>query len=758
MHFSTRLSCDADGPRWGLSLEPTRADAAYRRPWSHKWPGSDFQAVAIHPDAKITGWLLLPMEMAVCGIRALGGEQKFVARRKQFRPEVLLEHPNRPDALASGFSVAVKLRPGWNHFKLQYKDGSGQWNTFTHCRIRLPFLWKLLQKFPRQVTNNYYESWCYKCGDASEWELEAMRSFLPRFKSHPLISVLMPVYNPPARWLARAIESVRQQIYPNWELVIADDCSDDPAVREVLLRSAAEDARIRVCFRQSRGHISKASNTALTMCRGSFTALLDHDDEIPKHALYHLAWEISEHPETNIIFSDEDKIDCNGVRSGPYFKPGWNFELLLQQNCVSHFGCFRTALMREVGGFRTGYEGSQDWDLTLRAVAHAGSGNVRHIPRMLYHWRMLESSTASGMQCKPYAHQAGRAAVEDYLAVKHPGAELGNVTPRGWQVSWPAPARRPLVSLIILGGEGAGDLQALAASIYEHTSYEAFEVLVVDDVGTDSAAVWELRGSSLRESFPRAQINGDCGVSRAVNAGAGVASGEVLVLLQGLNAVGGPGWLDELVRQACRADVGAVGAVIVDENNVIQDAGRVLNMKGPAGRVFRNFPVNAPSIAGHPGLVREVTAVSACCLAVRKQNFDRAEGFDETQFPDRLADVDFCLRLRSLALRNIVTPFSRVVTGQLPAQQVSHDIPEAPGVPDVRLQTRWHDVMRTGDLFFNANLSLRCEIPVPSAPQTAWPWMELCADPRRSSDSPPSPSPTPPPSREEPAALSVTQL
>lgn len=708
----------------------------------------------MNPRATLSGWFLPPEGTEVRGIRALGGDQKFVARRKQYRPEVLLDHPTRADALASGFTVGLELRLGWNHFKLQYKDCAGVWHTFCRCRIRLPFLWKLLERFPRHAPNNYYESWCYKCGDATEWELEAMRSFLPRFKSHPLISVLMPVYNPPARWLQRAIQSVRQQVYPNWEMVIADDCSSDPAVREVLLRNAAEDPRIRICFRQSRGHISRASNSALAMCRGSFTALLDHDDEIPKHALYHLAWEISEHPGTNIIFSDEDKIDRQGVRSGPYFKPGWNFELLLQQNCVSHLGCFRTSLMREVGGFRSGYEGSQDWDLTLRVVAHAGLEGVRHIPRMLYHWRMLETSTASGMQCKPYAHTAGRNAVIDYLTQKHPGAELQEHGAGEWRVIWPAPAKLPKASLIVIEQQqaGVGDLQALVSSIFEHTAYADYEVLVVEGSGEDGAAIWEVRNGSLREACPRAQVHVVSGTSCLVNACARAATGEVLVVMQGLQAVTGPEWLEELVLQACRPDVGAVGAVVLDQKNAIQEAGLVLNMVGAVGRVFRNFPIGAPSISGHPDLVREATAVSARCLAVRRQNFDRAGGFDEAAFPGDLADVDFCLRLGALKLRNIVTPFSRVVAGALPAlpgadtgagadeEKREQDTPES------RLRTRWAEAFRAGDCFYNSNLSLRCEIPVPSVPRHVWPWMELCVDPHRNT-SPPGlclPSPTNP--------------
>ncbi|HVI78711.1 MAG TPA: glycosyltransferase, partial [Candidatus Acidoferrum sp.] len=246
-----------------------------------------------------------------------------------------------------------------------------------------------------------------------------LRTDLRALLRHPLISIVMPVYNPDLAHLSSAIDSVRTQIYDNWELCVADDASSDPSVARTLKEYATADTRIKVTFRERNGHIAACSNSALELATGDWVALLDQDDLLSEHALAFVAATIEEHPEAGLIYSDEDKIDVTGARCQPFFKPDWNPELLLGQNYVSHLGVYRRALLVEIGGFREGYEGSQDHDLALRCSEKLEPAQIRHIPRVLYHWRMVEGSAAALAEAKPYAAQAARRAIADHLQRKN---------------------------------------------------------------------------------------------------------------------------------------------------------------------------------------------------------------------------------------------------------------------------------------------------------------------------------------------------
>ena len=260
-----------------------------------------------------------------------------------------------------------------------------------------------------------YASWILKFDTLSAEDRERVCCFANAMTSRPLISVIMPVYNVPAEWLEKAIMSVRNQLYGHWELCIADDASTAPHVREILERHATGDTRIKVHFREKNGHISACSNDALGLATGQYVGLLDNDDELHEAALFHVALEANAYPDAGIIFSDEDKIDRQGNRKSPYFKCGFSYELLLAQNLISHFGVYRRDYLLSVGGFRVGFEGSQDWDLALRVIEKCGQENVRHIPRVLYHWRILRPPRPVHTKAKPYAMLAGAKAVSEHL-------------------------------------------------------------------------------------------------------------------------------------------------------------------------------------------------------------------------------------------------------------------------------------------------------------------------------------------------------
>lgn len=667
------------------------------------------------PECVVSGWFLQPEGVGIRGLRAKIGNTNFVARRKHLRLDVAQRFPNRPEALQSGFQVGFQLAPGSSIVRFQFKDDEGKWHTFCSCRIKLSRLWWLPRRPKRLLPATEYEEWCARHSDSMLADLIAMRDEQKSWSKHPVISVLMPVYDPEPRWLQRAIDTVAHQVYPHWELCIADDCSPNLKVRALLKKAAEKDPRIKVCFRDQNGHICHASNSALEMCRGEFTALLDHDDELTLDALFQVAREIIRHPEAGVIFSDEDKIDENGRRSGPYFKPGANCELLLSQNVVSHFGVFRTSLLREIGGFRPGYEGSQDWDLTLRAVEQLPREAVRHVPKVLYHWRTLPESTALSMDAKPYAQDAGRRAVVDHLSRASGGARLEDLANGSWRVRWPLPDPIPRVSVVMVTRDRIDLLQPAVESLLAKTSYSNYELLIVDHGSEEPQALSFLSQMEAEHDCIRVlRADGEFNWARLNNIGAAAARGEVFVFVNNDIVVEESDWLTELAGQSMRPDVGAVGACLLYTNGKVQHAGVVLGMTGVAGHIFRGWPVDTNTFGGIPNLAREVTAVTGACLAVRQSTFHSAGGFDADHYRVNYSDIDFCLKLRARGLRNVFTPHSKLIHHESASRRAmeSRSARKSEATAEARmLLDRWPDEV-SRDRFFNPNLFLETELPL----------------------------------------------
>ncbi|MBA2270124.1 MAG: glycosyltransferase, partial [Chthoniobacterales bacterium] len=309
------------------------------------------------------------------------------------RPDVAATFDTGPAALRSGFSLDVVVPWGAGTLVLEARSKSGAWEEFFSTPLRGPLLWSRGGDGEEQVGN--YADWIRQYDRLTRDDAKRIQQQIAAFTRRPKISVLLPVYNTELRWLRRAIESVRKQLYREWELCIVDDASTEPHVWKLLQSYARRDPRIKIKRRAENGHISATSNDALALATGEFVALLDHDDELAATALYFAARELNEHPDAQLLYSDEDKLDQQGRRCDPYFKPHWNPDLFTSQNYVSHLSVFATELVRNVGGFRRGFEGSQDYDLTLRCVEQIAPAQIRHIPHVLYHWRIAEQSTAT---------------------------------------------------------------------------------------------------------------------------------------------------------------------------------------------------------------------------------------------------------------------------------------------------------------------------------------------------------------------------
>lgn len=477
----------------------------------------------------------------------------------------------------------------------------------------------------------------------------------------PLISILLPTYDTAEIWLRRCLNSVLVQSWPHWELCIADDASSKQHVRTVLEEYASRDSRIRITFRTANGHISAASNTALAMARGEYVVLLDHDDELHPDALSVVVDVLQDHPDWQLAYSDEDKIDERGIRFDPYFKPDWNPDLLCGHNCVSHLGIYARSLLNTVGGFREGLEGSQDWDLALRCSERLQPEQIGHIPRVLYHWRAIAGSTAQGVNQKSYAHAAGRRALQEHFSRRGVAAQVREIeTLRGaFRIRYSLPDTLPLVSIIVPTRDRLSLLRQCVTSILERSTYPNYEVVIVDNQSVEAETRAYLAGFI---THPRVRVrvhNEPFNYSQINNQAVDGCKSELICLLNNDTEIITPDWLEELVSHALRAEVGAVGAMLYYPNDTIQHAGVVTGVHGVAAHPYSGMPRGFPGQMGRTRLTQSMSAVTAACLMIRRDVYKKIGGLDSS-LQVAFNDIDLCLRLRRAGYTNIWTPFAEL--------------------------------------------------------------------------------------------------
>lgn len=482
-----------------------------------------------------------------------------------------------------------------------------------------------------------------------------------KLKSQPLISVVMPVYNTPETYLAAAIESVKRQLYENWQLCIADDRSSLPHVREMLEAYAARDQRIKVTFRAENGHIANATNSAFELADGEWIALLDHDDVLRAHALAEVAFEIERHPDAELIYSDEDKLDTKGKRYDPYFKPDFSRELFRSQNYLNHLTVHRAWNIRAVGGWRSGFDGSQDYDLSLRIFERIEQKNIRHIPKVLYHWRAAQGSAASSSNAKNYAYDAGLRALQEHVARAGLAAtvEPAPNTPF-YRMRFEVPDPKPRVSLIIPTRDKIDLLRNCVSSIREKTSYGAFEFIIVDNGSSDPDALRYLDEIDKYANCRVLRFDGPFNYSAINNFAVEHSDAPLIGLINNDIEVISPDWLAEMVSWAVQPDVGCVGAKLYYENGTLQHAGVIVGLGGVAGHSHKHFPGNHAGYFYRLKILQNLSAVTAACLVVRREIFNEVGGFNEEHLPVSFNDVDFCLKVREAGYLNVWTPFAEL--------------------------------------------------------------------------------------------------
>lgn len=504
----------------------------------------------------------------------------------------------------------------------------------------------------------YYSVWQI-FNELNSGDIEKAKEDLQNFPLQPLISIVMPTYNSNLKWLGEAIESIRKQPYENWELCIADDASPQADVKPFLEDWARRDSRIKVIVRQNNGHISDASNSALSIAAGEWVALFDHDDLFHPFALYWVVRAINENPDAQLMYSDEDKIDESNVRHAPYFKPAWNYDLFLSQNCFSHLGLIKKELVDSIGGFRKGLEGSQDHDLILRAIEKVSERQIVHIPKVLYHWRVHADSTAKSSDSKPYAAIAGERAITEHLQRKGIPAEV-SFEGYGYRVKYPLPSRQPLVSLIIPTRNGLDLLRQCIDSIVSKTIYNNYEFIIVDNGSDDKATLDYLARLKSKPNFQVLRDDRPFNYSQLNNVAAHKARGEIIGLINNDVEVIAPEWLGEMVSHALRPEIGAVGAKLLFPDDTLQHGGVVLGVGGVANHAHLHLPRDAHGYFSRMSVIQQFSAVTAACLLVRKAVYDEAGGLDETNLAVAFNDVDFCIRLAKLGYKNVWTPYAEL--------------------------------------------------------------------------------------------------
>ena len=557
---------------------------------------------------------------------------------------------------------------------------------------------------------NKYAGWHHLFYELGEVDKNTMKRDMVAFDYRPLISVVMPVYNPPPHLLAECLDSVCSQLYENWELCIADDASTDPQIRQLLQQYAAKDPRIKVVFREENGHISRALNSAIELARGEFIALLDHDDLLTPDALFWVVESLQRHPDTGILYSDEDTVDEQGVCLAPYFKSEWDPYLFLGQNMISHLGVYRTSLIREVQGFRVGFEGSQDYDLAARIISKLSPKQIVHIPRILYHWRVIPGSTATSMGEKPYAQAAAEKTVNEHLQrEKIPAKVLANSMIGGihQQVEFFPLANPPLVSIIIPTRNRLDLVKTCIESIIIKTIYTRYEIILVDNGSDEPDALAYFAELAEQGKVRLVRDDGPFNYSRLNNKAVGLAEGEIIVLLNNDTEVISENWLAEMVQLALLPDVGAVGAKLYYSNDTIQHAGVILGFGGGASHLYLGAKNDYSGYFGQLQMIREYSAVTGACLAVRKALYEEVGGLDEEMLPVGYNDVDFCLKLRQMGLRNLWTPAALLYHHE----SISRGVDDTPEKKRrfwnelSRLKKRWPTVW-TNDPAYNQNLTL----------------------------------------------------
>ena len=523
----------------------------------------------------------------------------------------------------------------------------------------------------------------------------------------PTFSILIPVYKVDVTLLDQMVQSVCDQIYPGWQLCLVDDASDSPEIEAAMNRWASTDGRIHVHFSEQNLGIAGATSIALSMAKGEFVVMMDHDDLVDPGALLLNTMEINNNPQLDLIYSDEDKLRADGKRHSPYFKPDFSPELLESQNYIGHLVAARRSLVEQVGGFRGGFDGAQDYDLLLRLTER--TNQIAHIPQVLYSWREIPGSTAMGHQEKDYAWDAGVAALRSRCERLGITADVQRGALPGTYSMLRAIAGNPMVSIVIPFRDQADLLDNCLTSLLENSLWPDLEIIGVNNGSKDTKThkriqYWQQQDSRVRFIQHDQPFN----FSELCNVGVAAAKGHYVVLMNNDIEITQTDWIEKMLSYAQRREIGAVGCKLVYRDSRIQHAGLVIGIGQSAGHVFKRFAGSLNGYFCRLKIVSNVSAVTAAMMMVDKNKYEEVGGLDETAFSIAYNDVDFCLKLNKSGYRNVQNNEVQAIHHESASRgkdnsgekQKRHDR-EAQ-----ILRQRWGSVFQQGDPFYNSNLTL----------------------------------------------------
>lgn len=592
----------------------------------------------------------------------------------------------------AGEKIGVYYRKGMRYLKLHGAAG---------------FAKKLVKKAEDYKNRPYpYTKW-YPEHMALESELEQQRK--TTFAYAPLISIVIPLYNTPVPYLKELLDSVQSQTYQNFQLCLADG-SDNSRTGDYIRENYGTDKRIQYKLLENNAGISENTNEAIKMATGEFIMFSDHDDTLAPNALFEIVKEMNEHPGTDVVYTDEDKVTMDGKRYfDPHFKPDFNLDMLRCNNYICHIFVVKREILEQVGMLHKEFDGAQDFDFILRCCEKAE--NIRHVAKILYHWRNHPASTAGNPESKMYAYEAGRNAVQahyDRIGMK---AEVSMTEQWGRYRTKLFVEGEPLVTIIIPNKDHKKELKTCVDSLFEKTSYQNFEILIIENNSTGKeifayykeleAAHENVRVLTWEKQFNYSAIN---------NFGAEHARGEYLLLLNNDIEVKTENWMEEMLSYCQREDVGIVGAKLLFPNEKIQHAGVILGMgpSGTAGHLFYNFPGDQFVYAGRSQTTQDLSAVTAACMMVKKDLYQKVGGMDEA-FQVAFNDIDFCLRVRETGKLVVFQAYAELyhheslTRGYETSQKNKKRFKE-----EIKLfKTRWKDILEAGDPYYNPNLTLR---------------------------------------------------
>ncbi|MBX3726864.1 MAG: glycosyltransferase [Xanthomonadales bacterium] len=568
----------------------------------------------------------------------------------------------------------------------------------TWLHRRLPFLTARTQSYML-----YRQGGSPTRAVSSEPRMDAARAraLLRRLGRRPKISIVMPVYNTERRWLHEAVESVRRQYYPDWELCMVDDCSTRQETIDYL--ASLDDPRIRTLRLEENQGIARTTNAALAMATGDFIGFLDHDDVLTADALLEVVRELQDET-VDLVYSDEDKMDVDGSVHGPVFKPDFSPDYLSSNNYFCHFTVASRSLIETVGGLHYGYDGAQDFDLVLRMSERART--IRHVAKVLYHWRMIPSSTASDASAKPYTWEAGRRALTDSLARRGIAGhvDLGPY-PNTYHVRRDV-VGEPLVSIVVPFRDEPGLLRTCVQSVLARSTWHRFELLLVDNQSSDPETATVL--SQLAASDERVRVlswDHPFNYSALHNDVVTQAKGEYLLLLNNDTEVITPGWIEALLEHAQRPEVAVAGCRLLYPDELVQHAGVVVGIGSFAGHAHHLLPADHPGYMARPHLLQNASAVTFACAMMRTALYTELGGLDAENLAVAYNDVDFCLRARERGYLVVYTPH---------AQLYHHESRTRGGEDDSGKQRRFaaetawmharhRAVIERGDPYYNVN-------------------------------------------------------